>query len=55
MIGGVPASVGFAGVIGPGLYQLNVAIPAGVTSGDNTLTVSYGGFTSTLGVLLALQ
>jgi uncharacterized protein (TIGR03437 family) len=54
-IGGVAATVGFAGVISPGLYQLNVVVPSSVGSGDNQLSVSYGGFTSPLGVLLAVQ
>jgi uncharacterized protein (TIGR03437 family) len=54
-IGGASATVSFAGVISPGLYQLNVAVPAGLASGDNLLAVSYAGLTSPLGVLLALQ
>jgi uncharacterized protein (TIGR03437 family) len=54
-IGGVAATVGFAGAISPGLYQLNVTVPTGLTSGDNSLMVSYGGLTSPLGVLLAIQ
>jgi len=54
-IGGAPASVGFAGVINPGLYQLNVTVPATAASGDNSLTVSYGGLTSVLGILIAIQ
>jgi uncharacterized protein (TIGR03437 family) len=54
-IGGAPATVGFAYVISPGLYQLDVVVPAGAVSGDNSLTVSYGGFTSALGILIAIQ
>jgi uncharacterized protein (TIGR03437 family) len=54
-IGGLAATVGFAGVISPGLYQLNVTVPPGLASGDNFLLVSYAGLTSPLGVLLALQ
>ena len=30
-IGGHPAQVAFAGLIGPGLFQLNVVIPSGLT------------------------
>ncbi len=37
-IGGVPATVTFAGVIGPGLYQLNVVVPGTASSGDNPIT-----------------
>ena len=54
-IGGAAATVSFAGVISPGLYQLNVAVPSTVASGDNQLSVSYAGLTSTLGVLLSEQ
>jgi uncharacterized protein (TIGR03437 family) len=54
-IGGAAATVSFAGVISPGLYQLNVAVPSTVASGDNQLSVSYAGLTSPLGVLLSVQ
>lgn len=54
-IGGLPATVGFAGVISPGLYQLNVTVPTGLASGDNALAVTYGGLTRPLGILLAIQ
>ena len=54
-IGGAAATVSFAGVISPGLYQLNVVVPSGLASGDHSLAVSYAGLTSPLGVLLALQ
>ncbi|MEO8657921.1 MAG: hypothetical protein ABI693_05595 [Bryobacteraceae bacterium] len=43
-IGGTTASVQFAGINGaPGLYQLNVVVPAGTANGDIPVTVSYGG------------
>ncbi len=32
-VGGQPATVSFAGLVGPGLYQLNVVLPAGTTVG----------------------
>lgn len=37
MIGGVPASVSYAGVTpgAPGLYQVNVVVPQGIQTGDN--------------------
>jgi uncharacterized protein (TIGR03437 family) len=54
-IGGAPAMVGFAGVVSPGLYQMNVTVPLTAVSGDNSLTVSYGGLTSPLGILIAVQ
>src|ERR1051326_1017470 len=36
-IGGIPATVAFAGLIQPGLFQLNVTVPQNVPSGDNAL------------------
>jgi uncharacterized protein (TIGR03437 family) len=54
-IGGVAATVSFAGVIGPGLYQLNVIVPSTASSGDNSLTCSYNGATVPLGDLIAIQ
>jgi len=54
-IGGAAATVSFAGVISPGLYQMNVVVPTSAASGDNQLSVSYVGLTSPLGVLLSVQ
>ena len=33
-VGGTPVKVNFAGLISPGLYQLNIVIPAGTPDGD---------------------
>ena len=46
-IGGLPASVAFAGLISPGLFQFNVVIPANAASGDNAITASYQGSNAT--------
>ncbi len=54
-IGGIAASVEFAGLISPGLYQFNVVVPPTATSGDNTLTAQYNGFTTQTGVLLTVR
>lgn len=53
-IGGSPATVTFAGVISPGLYQFNVIVPSTVPDGDNRLTCSYNGATSPTGDLIAV-
>jgi len=45
-IGGIAAQVQWAGLIGPGLYQINVTVPSGLTSGDNTVTASVAGSTT---------
>jgi uncharacterized protein (TIGR03437 family) len=54
-IGGATAMVTFAGVISPGLYQLNVIIPQGAHSGDNSLVLTYNGQTSPAGDLISVQ
>jgi uncharacterized protein (TIGR03437 family) len=54
-IGGAAATVTFAGVISPGLYQLNVIIPGNAQSGDNKLILTYRGQASPTGDLIAIQ
>ncbi len=54
-IGGLPATVQFAGLVSPGLYQLNVVVPASAPDGDNVLTATYNGSSVQPGVLLAVQ
>jgi uncharacterized protein (TIGR03437 family) len=44
-IGGVSALVAFAGLVGPGLYQINVTVPT-VADGDQTVLASVGGVAS---------
>jgi uncharacterized protein (TIGR03437 family) len=39
-IGGIRADVRFAGRVGPGLYQINVVVPADLPSGDHPVIVS---------------
>jgi len=46
LIGGVPAKVLFGGITGAGLYQFNVIVPNGLTSGDKLVqAVVPGGLT----------
>jgi uncharacterized protein (TIGR03118 family) len=33
-VGGQPATVSFAGLVGPGLYQFNIVLPSGTTAGQ---------------------
>jgi uncharacterized protein (TIGR03437 family) len=54
-IGAAPATVTFAGVISPGLYQLNVIVPTTAQSGDNPLACSYNGLAAPAGDLMAIQ
>src|SRR6202012_1290586 len=37
-IGGAPAPVSFAGLVGAGVYQINAAIPAATANGDAQIT-----------------
>jgi len=45
-VGGSAAPVAFAGLISPGLYQLNLTIPAGAPNGDDSVVCIYGGTTT---------
>jgi uncharacterized protein (TIGR03118 family) len=55
LIGGIQAQVMFAGLIGPGLYQLNVKVPEGVSSGDAAIVAETGGIHSPEGIFLAAR
>jgi uncharacterized protein (TIGR03437 family) len=52
--GGMAAAVSFAGLGGPGLYQLNVAVPAGLRAGDHAVIASVGGFNTQSNALLKI-
>ncbi len=54
-IGGLPAVVSFAGVISPGLYQLNVTVPSTAASGDGVVTCTYQGLSTPASDLLAIR
>jgi len=45
----------FAGLSGPGLYQINVTIPAGLGTGDVSLDAALGGVQTAAGVVISLQ
>ncbi len=53
-VGGRPARVSFAGVVSPGLYQINVEVPTGITNGDNEIRATYDGITTPPGRLLTI-
>jgi uncharacterized protein (TIGR03437 family) len=54
-ISGLPGFVTYTGISGPGLYQINVAIPASAPAGDLTLSATYDGNRTQAGVVLAVQ
>jgi uncharacterized protein (TIGR03437 family) len=45
-IDSLPATVSFAGLVGPGLYQLNLTVPASAPAGDLHIVASYNGVTT---------
>jgi uncharacterized protein (TIGR03437 family) len=54
-IGGAPALVGFAGLISPGLYQLNITVPSNAAAGDDAISCAYGGSSTPVGDLVTVN
>jgi uncharacterized protein (TIGR03437 family) len=54
-IGRTAATVQFAGLVGPGLFQFNVVVPPNAASGNQAITASYNGQSTPAGTLLAVQ
>ena len=54
-IGGSGASVPFAGLVSPGLFQFNVVVPAGASDGDQSISATYNGATTPSGTLITVQ
>jgi uncharacterized protein (TIGR03437 family) len=54
-IGGTSASVQFAGLVSPGLFQFNIIVPAITANGDNALAAQYSGGTTQPAVLLTVE
>ena len=54
-IGGLTASVTFAGLVAPGEFQFNLTIPSPLANGDQPITGSYGGQTTQAGTLITIQ
>jgi uncharacterized protein (TIGR03437 family) len=53
-IGGLPAPVAYAGLVGAGLYQFNVTVP-NVPNGDAAVMAQIGGVPTQAGVLITIQ
>ena len=51
-VGGMPAEVSWAGLVAPGLYQINVTIPAALADGDQAVIASVAGSSSQSGALV---
>ncbi len=54
-IGGLAATVSFAGLVGPGQFQFNVTLPPSLPDGDQPILATYGGFTTQPGTLITVQ
>lgn len=54
-VGTNAASLAFAGIVSPGLVQLNVNIPANSPSGDLPITCTFGGATTPAGNVVTVQ
>ena len=54
-LGGMPAPLTFAGLVSPGLYQLNLTVPAVAPNGDNAVVCTYNGTVTPLGDLITVQ
>ncbi|MGA3188040.1 MAG: serine hydrolase [Bryobacteraceae bacterium] len=53
-IGGVNAPVSYAGIVSPGLFQINVQVPQTAPAGNQQVVVTYDGSTSPSGVLIPI-
>ena len=54
-IGGAVATVQYAGLVAPGLFQFNVVVPAGLGNGDQPIVATYNGQTTQSGTLITVQ
>lgn len=54
-IGGTSAGVGFAGLVGVGLVQLNITIPTTGASGDIPIVCTFGGVSTPSGNVVTVQ
>ena len=54
-IGGTAADVQWAGLISPGLYQINVVVPPNAASGDNQVIATYAGARSPTGAMIPVS
>src|ERR1022692_585919 len=54
-IGGVAATVTFAGLVAPGEFQFNVVMPPSLANGDQPTMAMYNGLTAQAGTLITVQ
>jgi len=54
-IGGVAATVTFAGLVAPGEFQFNVVVPPSLANGDQPTMAMYNGLATQAGTLITVQ
>jgi uncharacterized protein (TIGR03437 family) len=54
-IGGLAAAVQFAGITGAGLYQINVVVPASLSTGDQKIVASVNGLQTPDGAFVTIS
>ncbi len=54
-IGGITATVLFAGLVAPGEFQFNVVVPLEVRDGDSTVVALHNGLVTQTGVMLRVE
>jgi uncharacterized protein (TIGR03437 family) len=54
-IGGLNATIAYAGLVGPGLYQFNVVVPQPLPNGDASVTAQMQGLITQANLLLTVQ
>ena len=54
-IGGLAATVTFAGLVAPGEYQFNVVVPSTLADGDQPITAKYSGQATQSGSLITIK
>jgi uncharacterized protein (TIGR03437 family) len=54
-IGGITATVQFAGLVAPGEYQFNVVVPPTLGDGDQPIVATYNGLSTQPGALISIQ
>jgi uncharacterized protein (TIGR03437 family) len=54
-IGNLPATVSFAGLVSPGLYQINLTIPSSAPAGDLPILATYNGVATQSNAVITVQ
>jgi uncharacterized protein (TIGR03437 family) len=54
-VGGTAVALGFAGIVSPGLYQLNLNVPSSTANGENAVDCTYNGSTTPPGNLITVM